>query len=310
MNQEITVIRKAKKDNYTIVSNEYIRNVNLSWKAKGLMTYLLHLPPTWKINTKHLEKQATDGRHSLKKALQELQEHGYLSHENIREKGKFSGHIWHIYEEPIKYFKQPQAENPHAVNPHAVNPPLLNTKDSESKDSEYIVKTKDISCATKVALSADADDLTSFFVEKLKERKPDIKIPENLDRWILEIDRMIRMDKRDPNKIKAMIEWIHRDSFWSTNILSTKKLRDQFDQIELQIKAKSAQGNVQKNKAWVQRNKQKYPESYKNLVLTEKFAVREGSGKEISLNLSYEDFKRAFVRMFGINYDDLSPNDK
>lgn len=313
MNQEITIIRKAKKDNYSIISNGYVRNTKLSWKAKGLLTYLLHLPPTWKINIVHLQQQASDGRHSLKQGLKELQEHGYLTHENLREKGKFCGHLWIVHEEPIfdevNIEKSPQAENPHAVNRHAENRPLVNTKDSESKDSESsITNTKEI-LAPVGALSADADELTSFFIQKLKERKPDIKLPDK-KKWIQEIDRMIRIDGRDPRKIRAMIDWIHRDSFWSSNILSTKKLREQYDQIELQAIRKHTSKNMEKNKEYAITLKQRYPETYKNLLINSKFAISQFSGKELSLELPPDSFKKSLVNMFGIKWDDLNERDR
>ena len=38
-------IRRAKRTgNFTTVRNEYLQDVNLSWKAKGLITYIMSLP--------------------------------------------------------------------------------------------------------------------------------------------------------------------------------------------------------------------------------------------------------------------------
>lgn len=164
------IIRKAKKNNFSIISNSVMQDVKLSWKAKGLLCYLLHLPDDWRINTKHLEKQATDGRHSLKVGLIELQKAGYLTHENLREKGKFIGHVWTVYEEPClktdKDDKKPQAENPPAENPHAEKQPLLITKESESKDSDSIINTKKSSSSLASSSPIDDDDRDKNLTKK------------------------------------------------------------------------------------------------------------------------------------------------
>jgi uncharacterized protein YdaU (DUF1376 family) len=66
----------------------------------------------------------------------------------------------------------------------------------------------------------------------IRERKPDHKAPD-LKAWAKDVDLMIRVDKRTPEKIEAVIRWCQKDSFWQNNILSTAKLRKQFDALDL-----------------------------------------------------------------------------
>jgi len=179
---------------------------------------------------------------------------------------------------------------------------IIDKPKEEHKDNSLV--------ATKVAMSADADEILSFFIQKLKERQPDFKFPSNLKKWAQEIDRMIRIDKRDPKKIKAMIEWIHQNSFWSTTVLSTKKLRDQYDNVSGKMNLKAGNDEIQKNKTYAIKMKSKYRETYKNLIINEKFILNSSNEKELSLNLPYENFKREFVHLFGIRWDDLSPTDQ
>lgn len=40
-----TIRRTKRTGNFTTVRNEYLQDVNLSWKAKGLITYIMSLPP-------------------------------------------------------------------------------------------------------------------------------------------------------------------------------------------------------------------------------------------------------------------------
>ena len=77
--------------------------------------------------------------------------------------------------------------------------------------------------------------LAALLGQRMKENNPSCKLPavnsKSLDTWCIEIDKMIRLDKRDPEEIKEVIEWCQKDDFWLANILSTKKLRAKYDQL-------------------------------------------------------------------------------
>ena len=79
--------------------------------------------------------------------------------------------------------------------------------------------------------------LSSFLLGEIRRRKSDYREP-NLQKWAVHIDRMIRLDKRKPEKIKQVILWCQLDDFWQNNILSTEKLRKHFDRLELQMTKK------------------------------------------------------------------------
>jgi len=231
-----TILRKAKKNNFTIINNDILRNKNLSWKAKGLLCYLLSLPDDWEINLKHLENQAKDGSESLRSGLKELEEEGYLLHKSNRnESGQFSGHEWIVYEDPFEDVdkKIPKSENPKLVTQNSANPILLSTKDNqELKNKEKSPKPKKVSLP-----SAIASEISFFFFEEIKKNNPDHK-PPNFDKWAVEIDRLIKIDKRHSNEIKALIIWSQENSFWKGNILSPESLRKNFDRLRIQLNEK------------------------------------------------------------------------
>lgn len=54
--------------------------------------------------------------------------------------------------------------------------------------------------------------------------------------WSEEVRKMNKLDKRSFEEIEYLINWSQRDSFWQSNILSTAKLRTQFDALVLKIK--------------------------------------------------------------------------
>jgi hypothetical protein len=84
-----------------------------------------------------------------------------------------------------------------------------------------------------------------LFTEILK-RNPDHKKP-NLQTWARDIDKLIRVDGKYRNQIHDVIKWCQLDPFWQNNILSTKKLREKFDQLSLKKMQKTSGGNSGKH---------------------------------------------------------------
>ena len=76
--------------------------------------------------------------------------------------------------------------------------------------------------------------LSKKLYSHISKRNPEHKKP-NLDEWAKHINRMIRHDKRNPEKIETVIDWCQADDFWQNNILSTQKLRKQYDQLVLKM---------------------------------------------------------------------------
>jgi hypothetical protein len=78
-------------------------------------------------------------------------------------------------------------------------------------------------------------DLSEKLQNLILKNNPNFK-KKNLQKWAVHVDRMIRLDNRDPGEIYDVITWCQQDDFWSSNILSTSKLRKQFDQLFIKMK--------------------------------------------------------------------------
>ena len=61
----------------------------------------------------------------------------------------------------------------------------------------------------------------------------------NLQKWSEQSDYILRIDKRDPHEVKKVVEWCQKDEFWQDNVLSTAKLRKQYDKLVLQMRKDS-----------------------------------------------------------------------
>ena len=79
--------------------------------------------------------------------------------------------------------------------------------------------------------------LSELLFNLILKNNPKAKKP-NFQSWAKEIDLMIRIDKRRPDEIETVIRWCQTDDFWYANILSTVKLRKQFDQLTLKMSKK------------------------------------------------------------------------
>lgn len=84
--------------------------------------------------------------------------------------------------------------------------------------------------------SSDYMKLAKFLQKQILINKPDFKQPV-LQTWADDMRKLVELDKRDKHDVALVIKWCQQDSFWSTNILSASKLRKQFDQLYLKMKA-------------------------------------------------------------------------
>ncbi|MBS9373109.1 replication protein [Rhodococcus sp. B50] len=87
--------------NFTILSNAVINDERLSFRARGVLIWLLSKPDDWRTRSDAIAGQSPkEGRDAIRSALRELAELGYLIREKIQnERGQWIT-IQTIYEEP------------------------------------------------------------------------------------------------------------------------------------------------------------------------------------------------------------------
>lgn len=124
-NRTVFRVQKDKENPYVMLNKEFLDNDKLSWKAKGLLTYLLSKPDDWRIIISDLIKKSTDGRDCVYSIIKELIKEGYIIRKSNRENGKYSGLEYIILETPTIAMDCPLPENPNMVKEDMVNPPLL-----------------------------------------------------------------------------------------------------------------------------------------------------------------------------------------
>ncbi|MBQ9199424.1 MAG: helix-turn-helix domain-containing protein [Lachnospiraceae bacterium] len=97
----MSTFRVVKDKNFTVMSNHHLKNINLSLKAKGLLSLMLSLPDTWDYTQEGLAAICKDGLSSIRSALKELEDERYLITNRMRDdKGLLRGTEYIIYEFP------------------------------------------------------------------------------------------------------------------------------------------------------------------------------------------------------------------
>ena len=124
--------KQEKLKDFTIIRNSIFKDYTLSAKAKGVACQLLSLPPAWDYSVRGLVTLFNDGEASIRSALNELEEAGYLRREQNREEGKFGKSVY-IITDMLKSEK-PCVENPLAEIPMAGNHAQYNTKELNTKE--------------------------------------------------------------------------------------------------------------------------------------------------------------------------------
>jgi hypothetical protein len=139
------IVRSARPaSSFTVLANAVIRDASLSWRARGILAYLLSMPDGWTCRSEHLAKVGREGRDAVRAALAELETAGYL----VRARRQDERGRWHsvstIYDRPhtvcgnVGILDAPGPENPTSDSP-ALNE-LPNRNDVDSRFSTLLTE--------------------------------------------------------------------------------------------------------------------------------------------------------------------------
>lgn len=150
---------KKHKEYFVILDKTCINDPALSFKAKGIHTYLMGLPDDWSINMEDLENRSLDGRMAVRSGMKELLDYGYAERTvSNQSNGRLNGWDYVVYESPIAIISKESDQTPSmdevyqqlhreagfppATNPPDDNPPggcppgvkVATTKEEETKE--------------------------------------------------------------------------------------------------------------------------------------------------------------------------------
>lgn len=116
------IIRVAERKRYTVIDNTAIEDARLSWRALGVLVFLLSRPDNWEANYRHLASLRGEGQYAVRGLLKELEDAGYIERRKERGAGGKFEWVQVIYENPQV---TPCGGSPRTDNQRAVDRPLV-----------------------------------------------------------------------------------------------------------------------------------------------------------------------------------------
>ncbi len=209
------VFKIEKSKNYTVMSNYHLQDKNISFKAKGLLSFMLSLLEDWDYSLAGLVSISKENTKAIRTILNELKENGYLVIEQTRGDKGYYKYNYIIYEQPITLEKakdNPDTQKGYAVEGDAVkdtqiNTNIQNTKEQIDKDDKT-KKSSFFDVEEHNPLTIDLinrnfikeDDLQIFYYDKLfDELLQDYSFKDLviINHYI--IPRVMERDYRDEN---------------------------------------------------------------------------------------------------------------
>ncbi|MDH9921946.1 DnaD domain protein [Staphylococcus hominis] len=137
----MAVFRVYKESgNFVTVHKSFIHDDNLSWKAKGILLYLLSRPDDWQIYETELVRHSTDGLSGLKTGIKELEKVGYIQRTRKRDdKGRLKEYEYVVYEKP-NHIRFSNVGKTYVGKSHTTNNNSTNNKNTnnETRDTSQI----------------------------------------------------------------------------------------------------------------------------------------------------------------------------
>lgn len=143
------IYRVEKNANYVVMNRTVLSDDRLSWKAKGIMAYMLSMPDDWTFYLSELMNHSTDGEKSFRNGFKELKDSGYVKRKPVYEDNKISHWETIVHEIPQTQASPVLAQNlqvgnVQVENLQVENDNLLSTDSLPSTDvkpsTEYIVE--------------------------------------------------------------------------------------------------------------------------------------------------------------------------
>lgn len=116
----MSIIRIRHTRDFTMITNEVLRDVRLSNAEVGLLVRMLRYPDAWKFTLSGLASGCRDGKDGIRSALQTLELYGYV--ERLPYRVKNLQRIEYVVREQPRYAAPPVSELPTSESPTPNSP--------------------------------------------------------------------------------------------------------------------------------------------------------------------------------------------
>lgn len=198
-----TIQKGTYESDFTVFGNATLQDSTLSWKARGLLVYLLSMPHDWKVYVTEIANHSTDGVSATRTGINELIEAGYITRERIHGKdGRIESWNYYVYPEPHAGF-------PHVDNPDVDNRTLQNIHEQNKHDTKDDNDSNESLCDAKALRS----ELASYFRERTGIQFPSGKGKfKTLNKlWWQPLLEIAQMCDNDVSRTHRLIDWAVKD---------------------------------------------------------------------------------------------------
>ena len=228
----MSVIKVEKTNGYTVMSNVHLKDKNLSFKAKGLLSMIFSLPKDWEYSIQGLVAISKESDKAVRNTLKELELNNYLTRKRINgNNGKFE-YEYTVYERPqqsksyehLPYTPKGHTVEGHTVEGHALKDTQLNTKELNTKElNTKELNTKDIYNAPSNEIATEPPviefilndktyyPITQKQVDKWSELYPNVDIMQQLRKMCGWLDANPRNRKTKGGILKFVNGWLARE---------------------------------------------------------------------------------------------------
>lgn len=212
-------------DNYVRIHNKTISDKRLSWKARGILAFLLSRPKTWQTYMSEVVKHSTDGKDSLYSGIKELEKYGYIvkCRKYNHEKKRIDGIDYFVYGKPHQ-----QPEYQHAGKQHLGNPPLLKTNRIKKNNKNMGDKNRHLIDTTTF------DEKLAIRLKIAIDNKGKLNRTSKQSTWERELTNIRIKNKYTKKHMKTIVLWYIKniDKKYTPQIYKIKDLSDKFKRIK------------------------------------------------------------------------------
>jgi hypothetical protein len=181
------IFRKEKKRRFIKIDNEFLNYKNISWRAKGLHTYILSKPDNWKVIIKAVANFHNRGFQYISSAKKELIENNLWYCEKIRnDRGKFLENVTLVFDSPFSNINKQDLYSKnriHRTNSNK-NYTLMNCHHLDDEN-----------------LSLEAKGIHSYILSK----------PNN---WNISIKEIIRLGTESEHVVRKAVNELISNNYW------------------------------------------------------------------------------------------------
>lgn len=123
--QLVTTFRVHKRGRFTTIDRRTVNDDTLSFRARGILVWLLDKPDDWTATRESIASASPDGVTAIRPALKELTDHGYLVRTKVRLPNGQTVTETHVHEVPPEVGNPPLAIGPEVGNQPADNQPAV-----------------------------------------------------------------------------------------------------------------------------------------------------------------------------------------